>query len=188
MGRQFLGNDSAALADRALWAFYQAAYGHKKTAKAEVYRAAFDSDKWVRQRHALSVLKPHFPKWAPLEQATFLIDIDGNLAAMIAGCEFEVRIKELVDHEKPSRDKKIGQFKQTSKPGGHEWGHLEAMIEYVVQRNKGAYGAYGEQFQRVRDFRNQAIHDERLLQKHEIELMIEMTAKLPEGRTLQRLM
>lgn len=188
-GRHFLNSDGARTMDRALWAFYEAAYGHKKTPKAETYRTAFDTDKWVRERHAQSVLKPHFPKWLPLEQARFLIDIDRNLAGMIAGCEFEARIKELVDHGKAVRDQKIRRFKPTlpAKPNRAEWGHLEAMVEYVIAQNKTDYGSERDNFQKIRELRNVAIHDERLLERKEIELMIEATGKLPQGRELQRL-
>ena len=138
----------------------------------------------------MTVLKPYFPKWAPLEQARFLIGIDGNLAAKIAGCEFEVRIKELIDHDRSARDKKIWQFRQTLAPKtkGKTWGHLEAMIEYVIRHNLKGYGAYRDKFERVRELRNDAIHEDRLLGTEEIELMIDMAAKLPEGRKLQRLM
>jgi hypothetical protein len=188
-GNHFLSVDAVQVADRALWVFYEAAYGHRKTARAEPYKTAFNNDRWVLQRHTETVLKPYFPMWAPLEQARFLIGIDGNLAAKIAGCEFEVRIKELVEHNKGKRDKALRQFKQTlqGKPNGQEWGHLEAMIEYVVKHNTKGYGAYRDRLQHVRELRNDAIHDDRLLETAEIELMIEMTAKLPEGRKLHRL-
>ncbi len=138
----------------------------------------------------MSLLKPHFPKWAPLEQADFLIGIDSDLAGIIAGCEFEVRIKQLIDPDKPTRHKKIRQFRQKllPKPHGQEWGHLETMVEYVVRQNKNAYREYEQEFQHVRELRNQAIHGERLLEGSEIKLMIDVTTKLPEGRMLQRLM
>jgi hypothetical protein len=188
-GLHFLGNDSVQDADRALWVLYEAGFGHKKTAKAETYKAAFNNDKWVRQRHTVTVLKPHFPTWAPLEQAIFLKDIDGNLAAKIAGCEFEVRIKELIDQDRDKRDRKVGEFRQKLPPkrDGREWGHFETMIEYVVKHNTKGYGAYRDRLQQVRGLRNDVIHDDRFLEPAEIELMIEMTAKLPEGRKLKRL-
>ncbi len=187
-GQHFLGTDTVQVADRALWVFYEAGYGHKKTAKAESYKAAFNNDKWVRQRHTVTVLKPHFPAWSPLEQAHFLMGIDGNLAAKIAGCEFEVRIKGLIDHDKDKRNRKVREFKQKlpPKPDGHEWGHLETMIEYVVKHNTNGYGGYRDRLQRIRELRNDAIHDDRSLEAAEIELMIDMTAKLPVGRRLQR--
>ena len=44
-GGHFLAKDAVQLADRTLWVFYDAAYGHKRTAKAEAFKAAFDNDR-----------------------------------------------------------------------------------------------------------------------------------------------
>lgn len=98
-------------------------------------------------------------------------------------------MKGLIDQDKDNRDKKVREFKQKLSPkrDGHEWGHLEAMIEYLVKHNTKGYGAYRDRLQQVRELRNDAVHDNRLLEPAEIELMIEMTAKLPEGRKLHRL-
>ena len=188
-GAHFLGTEAVQVADRALWVFYQAAYGQDKTRQAGDYQRAFESDEWVRQRHASNLLKPYLRNLTVLQQANLLLNIDGNLAAKIAGCEFEVRVKELIDECKPIRDKKIGEFRATlpPKPNRHEWGDFESMIEYVLSHNAERYGAYRQQFQRVRDLRNAAIHDDRLLTPKEIEFMIAMAAKLPERQKLRRL-
>lgn len=186
-GSHFLGTDVVQVEDRALWVFYQDAYGQDKTRKAADYQKAFESDSWVRQRHALNTLKPYFRGLEALAQAQFLIGIDNNLAATIAGCEFEARIKEAIHQDSGIRDKEIRKFRQSLplKPNGHEWGHLESMIEYVVKHSFRTCGSYSSQFQHVRELRNVAIHDQRLLDNDEVELMIEMAAKLPGRRSLR---
>jgi hypothetical protein len=107
------GTDGVAATDQALWVFYEWAYGPaclkmespggERDALAR--RSEFENDRWVRERQAANVLRPFFHKWSTMEQAQCLASIDPNLAGMIAGCEFEQRLKQatgLQDEEVPS--------------------------------------------------------------------------------------
>jgi len=75
-GREHLRSASALRTDRALWVFYQEAYGHEQNKdKASRYRDSFEQDEWVRKRHAQNVLRPYFKDYRPLEQAKFLLEL-----------------------------------------------------------------------------------------------------------------
>jgi len=75
--------------DRALWVFYEDAYGPKHTENPEQLRASFERDGWVRGRQAFNVLHRFFKSFETLKQASILAEIDPNLAGKVAGCEFE---------------------------------------------------------------------------------------------------
>ena len=139
-GRHFLGEESVRKADRALWVFYQRAYASDVKTHL-IYRKAYDEDSWIRQRHAKTILASYFLKYPPLEQARFLLDIDLCLAATIAGCEFEARLKDLVP---AARKRRLP----------HE--DLWSVIEYLAA-NCG-YGPRKSRFHEIRELRNMAIH------------------------------
>lgn len=95
------GTGAVADTDQALWLFYEWAYGPaclKMESKedprdARARRQEFENDKWVRERQVTTVLRPFFHKWATLDQAGCLADVDANLASKIAGCELEKRLR-----------------------------------------------------------------------------------------------
>jgi hypothetical protein len=181
-GKHFLQCDSAGKTDQALWVFYQAAYGHKPDSeKMASYRRAFEGDEWVRQRQARNLLGVYFSKYGPLEQATFLLDIDHNLSARIVGYEFEARLKKLIDLNDRERDRKIWRFIE-GRPDlkREEW--LRAMVEYVALNH--LCDPPKEDLDRVRMLRNYAIHAKRNLDKSEVEKMIQTTERLPKRPTL----
>ena len=104
-GQYFLERKAVGETDRAVWVFYQLAYGpHAEPEHREEFQKAFRDDAWIRKRHADNLLGPFFRQYAPLKQAEFLMGIDDNLAGKISGCEFEVCLKILVNDE---RDFKI---------------------------------------------------------------------------------
>lgn len=101
------GTGAVADTDYALWLFYEWAYGPAclkmeiagDPRDAAARRKEFENDKWVRERQVINVLRHFFHKWAPLDQAGCLADVDANLASKIAGCELEKRLRMATDLE-----------------------------------------------------------------------------------------
>jgi hypothetical protein len=141
-GYHFLGEKSVSKADRTLWVFYQTAYEPASEPASKVktrliYRKAYDEDYWIRQRHAKTMLASYFSEYPALKQAKFLLDIDLYLAATIAGCEFEARIRDLVPEARKRRQ---------IQPEG-----LGAVIEYL-SANCG-YTQKKSRFHEIRELR-----------------------------------
>jgi hypothetical protein len=161
-GRHFLGAESVRKADRALWVFYQRAYASDVKTRL-TYRKAYDEDYWIRQRHAKTMLESYFSGQPALKQARFLLDIDLYLAATIAGCEFEVRLRNLVP---PARKRRLP----------HE--DLWSVIEYLAA-NCG-YAHKKNLFHEIRELRNMAIHRVRGLTVEKAGMMIRETNLIPQ--------
>lgn len=160
-GRHFLGDKTTiGEADQAIWVFYERVYGPRADLEnRQECQKSFKRDPWVRKRHTDSVLKPFFQRFPALKQAEFLIGIDDNLAGKIAGCEFEARLRSLVNEREFNGD-------------------LVDLIEYVAEHKH--YGPRKHDLHWVRDRRNRALHGEKGIQKGEVEKMIEVTGNLPE--------
>jgi hypothetical protein len=182
-GSWFLPGRSVLDTDRALWVFYQDAYGHKPDSdKTKTYRELFERNDWIRERHAENVLRPYFSSYGPLQQARFLLKIDANLSARIVGCEFEARIKELVDPNERQRERKIRDFIDTH-PTLKKEERLRAMVEYVVEHK--FCNVPHDDLREVRKCRNDAIHmlrdfNEGRWGKSAVEKMIRVTDALPK--------
>jgi hypothetical protein len=126
-GQYFLAKRSVGETDRALWVFYELAYGpHADPKSRNEYQKAFRDDPWVQKRHADNLLGPFFRQYTPLKQAGFLLGIDDNLAGKIAGCEFENCLKSLVNDE---RDFKIWRENRQDLKGD-----LVDLIEHVAEQ------------------------------------------------------
>jgi hypothetical protein len=156
-GRHFLGEESARKADRALWVFYQRAYASDVKTRL-IYRKAYDEDYWIRQRHTKTMLAPYFSEYPALKQARFLLDFDRYLAATIAGCEFEARLRDLVPAARKRR---------------HPHEDLWSVIEYLAA-NCG-YGHKKSRFHEIRELRNMAIHRTPGLTVEKVTMMIAET-------------
>ena len=181
-GRQFLDTEGIGTTDHALWVFYQSAYGHHPDPTViAVRRKAFQEDEWIRRRHAKKTLKSYFSKYSPLEQARFLLDIDVYLSATIAGCEFEARLKELVDPDERTRIRKIRRFQEQELKILPQF-DLQSIIEYLAA--KEGYAAKRERFHEIRDLRNKAIHHRPDLTRAEAERMIAETEAIPKRNRL----
>ena len=168
-GHHFLGAKSASKADRALWVFYQTAYEPASEPASKVktrliYREAYDDDYWIRQRHAKTMLASYFSKYSPLKQARFLLDIDLYLAATIAGCDFEARLRDLVPE---ARKRRLTQPED-----------LESVIEYLAA-NCG-YAQKKGRFHEIRKLRNRAIHRTQGLTVENVRMMIAETELIPQ--------
>jgi hypothetical protein len=162
-GHYFLGSEHVSTADRALWVFYQQAYSPNSDVKTQLlYRNAYNDDYWIRQRHASATLGPYFSKYPPLKQAKFLLEIDLYLAATIAGCEFEARIRDLIPATMRSRLA----------------GDLYSMVEYVV-RHSGSTSKR-ERFHELRKWRNLAVHREPGLTPQLVREMIGQIELIPK--------
>jgi hypothetical protein len=167
-GRHFLDSESVSTADRALWVFYQSAYAPSSDVKTKlVYRKAYDEDYWVQQRHAKNNLTS-FSEYPPLKQARFLLEIDLYLAATIAGCEFEVRIKDLVPE---ARKRRLAQSEG-----------LWNVIEYLAI-NCG-YAHKKSRFHEIRELRNMAIHRTMGLTPENVKMMIADTEAIRKRNRL----
>ena len=181
-GKHFLGNEGVAFTDRALWVFFESTYGHRTNTKVNTrYRHAFEEDEWIRERHASNMLKPYFPRYQPLKQARFLLDIDVYLAATVAGCEFESRLKQLVNSDELQRTREIRRFQDQVLKTNFEsakWGYLYSIIEYLAA--KKGYAAQKDQLHEARLLRNKAIHREAGLGKTEAETLIAAAGLLPK--------
>jgi hypothetical protein len=161
-GRHFLDSENASTADRALWVFYQLAYSPASGLKNRlVYRKAYEEDYWIRQRHAKNTLASYFSEYPPLRQAQFLLEIDLYLAATIAGCEFEARMKDLVPETRRRRLE-----------------DLRSVIEYLAD-NCG-YAHKRRRLHEIRDLRNMAIHRIAGLTPQKVKMMIAETASIPQ--------
>jgi hypothetical protein len=80
---------SAGETDRALWVFYEHAYGPQHLEQTAQLRESFENDRWVQERQAFNVLHKFLKSYPTIKQATFLAAVDPNLAGKIAGCHFE---------------------------------------------------------------------------------------------------
>jgi len=170
-GGHFLDSKHVGTADRALWVFYQKAYAPSSDPKTHlVYRQAYDEDYWIRQRHANMMLTSYFREYPPLKQARFLLEIDLNLAATIAGCEFEARIKDLVPEARRRR---------LTHPEG-----LWSAIEYLAIHC--GYAHKKGRFHEIRELRNMAIHRTPGLTPERVRMKIAETDVLPKLGTLSR--
>src|ERR1035438_2397519 len=75
-GQYFLAKRSVGETDRALWVFYELAYGpHADPKSRNEYQKAFRDDPWVQKRHADNLLGPFFRQYTPLKQAGFLLGV-----------------------------------------------------------------------------------------------------------------
>ena len=149
------------------------------------YRHAFGTEEWIRERHASNMLRPYFSHYQPLRQARFLLGIDVYLAATVAGCEFESRLKQLVDPDETHRTREIRRFQDQvlkADPQSAKWGYLWSIIEYLAA--KKGFAAQKEQLHEVRASRNKAIHREPGLTHEEAEKMILQTEALPKHKAL----
>jgi hypothetical protein len=156
-GRRFLDSENVCTADRALWVFYQLAYSPASKLKTQlIYRKAYEEDYWIRQRHAKNALTSYFSEYPPLKQARFLLEIDLYLAATIAGCEFEVRLRDLVPEARRRRLEDL-------------W----SVIEYLA--NHCGYAPKGDRFHEIRELRNMAIHRSPGLTPQKVRMMIAET-------------
>lgn len=157
-GRHFLGAESVSKADRALWVFYQRTYGPASEVKTRLtYRNAYDDDYWIRQRHAKTMLESCFSGRPALKQAEFLLDIDRYLAATIAGCEFEARLRDLVPEARKRRLPHEG---------------LWSVVEYLAVHG---YAHKKSLFHEIRELRNMAIHRTPGLTVEKVRIMIAET-------------
>jgi hypothetical protein len=181
-GKHFLGSKGVAFTDRAIWVFYESAYGHRPNTKVSSgYRKAYEEDEWIRQRHASNMLSPYFSRYQPLRQARFLLDIDVYLAATVAGCEFESRLKRLVNRDELQRTREIRRFQEqvlTTNPQSAKWGYLWSIIEYLAA--KKGYTAQKDEMDEIRKLRNKAIHRDPGLTRVEAEKIVRVTASLPK--------
>ena len=181
-GRQFLDTESIGKADHALWVFYQSAYGHRPDPElSALYRKAFEEDEWIRHRHAKITLKSYFSGYPTLDKARFLLDIDLYLSATISGCEFEARLKELVDPDEKTRIRKVRRFQEQvliKNPQSKAWGYLQSIIEYLAEN--GEYASKRKRFHEIRELRNKAIHRDPDLTRTNAEIMIGETDAIPK--------
>jgi hypothetical protein len=172
-GRHFLGNTykSVGDTDQAIWVFYERVYGPRADLpNRDECQRAFRRDAWIRKRHADNLLGPFFRRYPPLKQAEFLIGIDDNLAGKIAGCEFDARVKSLV--------RNAHDFQKWRANRRNLAGDLEARVEYLIEER--GFGPQQRELRKVRKLRNDAIHEEKAMQKNDVEKMIEVTGSLPE--------
>jgi hypothetical protein len=96
-GIQDGGVTSVGETDKALWVFYEIAYGPMHFRDAKVHQDRFRNDKWIVARRAEKFLRAFFSRFEPLEQARLMAEIQPNLAAKIAGCELERLVITLLD-------------------------------------------------------------------------------------------
>ena len=102
--------------------------------------------------------------YPPLKQARFLLEIDLYLAATIAGCEFEARIKDLIPEARRRR---------LSQPEG-----LWSVIEFLAIHC--GYAHKKSRFHDIRELRNMAIHRTPGLTAEKVTMMIAETASIPQ--------
>jgi hypothetical protein len=161
-GRHFLDAESVRKADRALWVFYQRAYASDVKTHL-IYRKAYDDDYWIRKRHAITMLESCFSGRPALKQAQFLLDIDLYLAATIAGCEFEARLRDLVPEARKRR-----------LPHEGLWSVIENLAANCGYANKKSL------FHEIRELRNMAIHRTPELTDKKVRMMIAETYLIPQ--------
>lgn len=104
------------------------------------------------------MLASYFSEYPALKQARFLVDIDLYLAATIAGCEFEARLRNLVPK---ARQRRLP----------HE--DLVSVIEYLAA-NCG-YAHKKSLFHEIRELRNKAIHRTPGLTGEKVRMMLAET-------------
>jgi hypothetical protein len=91
------GITSVGETDKALWVFYEIAYGPMHYKDAKIHQDRFCNDAWIVARRAENYLRTFFSRFRPLEQARLMACIQPNLAAKIAGCEFERLLMNCLD-------------------------------------------------------------------------------------------
>jgi hypothetical protein len=165
------GTGTVAETDHALWVFYEWTYGPaclrmeaENGRDARARRHEFESDKWVRERQVINVLRPFFEKWSTLDQAACLADVDANLAGKIAGCEFENRLRRAT---------------------GLEIEDVPSLIQCFCQQvdaNPSRQREVKQQLRKAWKLRNRTVHSESKLNPADIQLLIETTRELlPDG-------
>jgi hypothetical protein len=94
---------SVAQTEMALWAFHELTKGHEDNRELLQVRRAFEEDVWVQQRRVAQVFGP-FLRHGALKLAEFLVEENPNLAAMVAGREYERLLKQAAkDHCRDAR-------------------------------------------------------------------------------------
>lgn len=71
--------ETVAATEMALWAFHESGTGQKE----------FAADVWIQRRRVAQVLRPFLKNYGALQLAEILVEEDANLAAIIAGREYE---------------------------------------------------------------------------------------------------
>jgi hypothetical protein len=137
--------------DKALWVFYELAYGPARDQKlATSLRKQFESDEWIRERRATNFLHPFLKSYDALAQARLMSDIDPNLAGKIAGCEFERLINAALPSER---------FQE-----------MNARIDRLAKQ-RGLSGSQKEDLRAVWRYRCDAVHGRCGLNERDVRFM-----------------
>lgn len=149
------GVDSVAETEMGIWAFHQISSRAEDSLKATLARREFDNDVWIQRRRLKQTLGPFVNKYGSLEFARILIGVDPNLAAMIAGREYERLLRIAAEQYCPSLDlKRI------------DW--ASKLFPFLPNESE---------LRKIWRYRGQAVHAEVELRKDQAEEMISMIIK-----------
>jgi hypothetical protein len=151
--------NSVADTEMALWAFAQSVRATQTAEEAKRSRKAFDEDTWVQRRRVKQAILPFLEHFGPLSLAMILVEAEPNLAAMIAGREFERRMK--------SAAQKFVPFIDLKRDG---WLY-EVVTELKNRKRLTAQDAL--ELLGVWVKRNIAVHADRTMDDQEVQSMIE---------------
>jgi hypothetical protein len=87
------GMDTVAQTEMALWTYDQLATGRAGLGENHEARASFEHDLWTQRRRVGQALTPLLENYGSLELASILAVEHPKLAGMIAGAEFERRVR-----------------------------------------------------------------------------------------------
>ncbi len=137
---------SVAATEMALWTFYQLTEGGARTRGGERALKDFEADVWVQRRRLSHVLHPFIKRYGPLELARLLSEEHTNLAAMIAGEEYERLLRAASARRYPGvslRKEKWAQdlIHRLSADGLIEPGQQTALQEVWAIRNRAVHAA-----------------------------------------------
>lgn len=84
---------SVAETETALWTYHEVASEERKTVDSASSQDEFNADIWIQRRRVAQVLRPFLRNYGPLELARILAYEEPKLAGMIAGEEYERRLR-----------------------------------------------------------------------------------------------
>jgi hypothetical protein len=142
---------SVAETELALWTYQQLVSDEQLASellgeRAGAVEGEFGDDVWVQRRRAAQVLRPFLKNYGALELARILAEESPKLAAMIAGEEYERRLRAAANR-----------FYPASRPAGGRW--ALNLINRMVQDRHVALEER-PRLNEIWDMRNAAVHTE----------------------------
>ncbi len=161
--KEHFGMKTVAETEMALWTYQQLATESERAGRREIQRG-FDEDVWIQRRRTAHAVTPFIAQRGPLELARILAEAHPNLAAMIAGVEYERLLR--------CAARKFGYGTKKDR----------ISVEMLINQLAGDGHVSLEdatQLRAIWSVRNQAVHPDDLLPTlEEVENMIERIARI----------